>query len=106
MVYKGTRNMVCPVCKKTMTYGHPVMYRVNNVETRGHLWCPTCFTKVYSQYTTSREADLETFQSSIKDVVDKAHREITDRAFPAINGFWFCYFENHNLGLVINYAIE
>lgn len=106
MEYKGKNNTTCPVCGAQFKYGHPIMYRVDNINTHGHIWCDKCFLALYSQYTCTRESEIEKFQTLIKDTVDKAYATITDRTFPAIAGFWFCHFNNRNLGLVINYSQE
>jgi hypothetical protein len=108
MKYADKTNANCPVCGQRINFlhRHPVVYRVDNIETRGHLWCEKCFVELYSQYTGTRESQVEQFQSAIKLAVDKAYSKITDRTFPSIKGFWFCNFDNIGIGLVVNYSTE
>jgi hypothetical protein len=107
MRYEGRINNTCPVCGKQFRFGHPVMYRVDDhISPTGHMWCDTCFFSLYSKYSAAQEKHVESFQELIKSITDIAYQQLTNRQFPTMKGFWFCQFDDKNLGLVVNYSTE
>jgi hypothetical protein len=105
MQYTGAQNTRCPICKQTVRFGHPVLYRVNNLAPRGEMWCSICFDGLYTSYHGAlSENHIQSFQNgTLRDTLEL----IWGNEMHPIVGFWFCQFDNVTpLGLVVSFSNE
>jgi hypothetical protein len=103
--YTGNYNTRCPLCKKQIVGGHPVVIRLNGEVKRGKRVCSDCFkpwTDEYSKLQTERS--IMEFESSLETQLNN-----TEFGCPPdheIKGFWFCQFENGPMGIILNYSVQ
>jgi len=105
MRYTGKENTQCPTCKsQDMRHPHPVLFRKNNEYQFGQTICRTCFMSLYGRsLILHNEKDIPEFQEFL-DVTTRKLVGLPEEY--SIKGYWFGFFDDNSLGLIVNYSNE